>query len=124
MSGRKWTEAEDAVLRAEYSHARREKIARRLGRTARAVCKRAYILGLTKVRKIIPPKPDLPAAERAMQAAERVERQRRENADRIAGCPLERWLASRENIMIGRNFGGATGHCKCCRRRQKFREAA
>lgn len=124
--GIKYTPAEDAILRANYNLKNRFELAKSMGRTVDSVRKRAHRLGLTGWK---PPerKPDIypqDIVSRAKAISAEVERRRELHAARMAGCPLERWLASRENIMTGRNLGGATGPCKCCRRRQKFREAA
>lgn len=48
MKRRRWTEAEDALLRATYPHERTDDLAKRLGRSLTTTYQRAYRLGLEK----------------------------------------------------------------------------
>lgn len=53
MSGRRWTDSEDAIVRAEYHQVPAAQIAAELGRTMRQVYARAGVLGLSVPQPLI-----------------------------------------------------------------------
>jgi hypothetical protein len=72
VSGRRWTDAEDAIVRAQYANSRTGAIADALGRTVGSVHQRARVLGLFKsatfiaeTSRVVMARPDHPARKTA-----------------------------------------------------------